>query len=774
MTAHRVSARALAEFAHEHGDLVPVLRAAERMQEGVKAHRARQEQYPEGMECEAFLTITAVFGDVRLTVQGRADGASAASDPPLLEEIKSTRRDVASINEDDMPEHAAQAEIYAHILAQTRGLPRVLVRLIYIHPSGEEKIFEHLLSAETLARRFEKRAAPYAHWLASIDEKREKTLCAAKPFAFPFDEYRSGQREMAAAAYRAIRDKQVLLAEAPTGIGKTMAALFAAVKALGEGLTSRVFYLTARTTQRLAAEKALSRMRARGLFVRSITLTAKDKLCPVPGVSCDPISCPYLQGFFDKRRQALYEALSVEALTRESLLSLAARHEICPFEFQLDASETADVIIGDYNYAFDPRVKLKRFFTEKSDACLLVDEAHNLIDRAREMRSATVVQKEYASLLRACKKVGAAALLPALEGVVRAFKDLTDGDRPREDDEAPETLTEALDIFIEAARPFLGGSGAIEKALTDRYFEAQNFLRVAGDMGGDHRALYEPEGKSLTVRLWCHNPGPYLKRCFARVGGVLLFSATLTPAEYYRDMLGLDADAGDRMMCLPSPFPAENLLTLTLPVDTRFKAREETAGQVARALLTLARAKTGNYLACFPSHAYLNLVAGYAAAEAGSDVTILKQEARMDDAAREAFLERLVDHPQKSLLAFVAMGGVFAEGIDLPGERLSGAAIVGVGMPQLSFERYVLSTLLDEEGEGTGARYAYVYPGLQRVLQAAGRVIRTENDRGCVLLIDERFTSPEYQSLLPPHWNPKLVKTAEDADRALRAFWRKK
>ncbi|MEG1513286.1 MAG: ATP-dependent DNA helicase [Clostridia bacterium] len=777
MMTHRISARALAEFALASGDLNPAMQALSRMQEGAQAHRRRQSGYEGGFEREVSLSVTARLSGLTLTVYGRADGLNRQSDPPIIEEIKTTRLDPHAIDEAAYPVHWAQAELYAHMLAVEGGFARVEVRLTYMHLSGEARTYAHLMTSAQLSARFLSYAAPYADWLSRLDALKEAQLPTLKQLAFPYPDYRGGQREMAGQGYLAAKRRHNLLVQAPTGIGKTAAALFGALKAMGEGYAARIFYLTARTTARRAAEQTLDMMRKRGLSVRAITLTAKEKLCPFKDAACDPALCPRAMGYYDRRRDALYEALTLDTLSRSAVEALAEKHALCPFEMQLDLSESCDVIICDYNYAFDPRIKLKRFFVDKSDSTLLIDEAHNLVSRAREMLSAMVRESDFRNLARALAKLGAqemrTPLYEALARVLDAFQGARAGCEGAVWEEgAPEDLVEKMEIFLDAARPLLGAS-ALGKALTDRYFEALNLTRVAGEMNGRYRVLYEPEEKDIGIKLWCFDPSEYLRKCYAKARGAVLFSATLSPMRYYFDTLGLDEDAGDAMLDLPSPFPNENLCVVRVPIATTYRRREESAAQVAQAILVLARAKPGNYLACFPSHAYLHLVGGYLAAQA-PDIRLMPQRPKMTEREREAFIRAFSEKQSGTMLALIAMGGVFAEGIDLPGEWLSGAAIVGVGIPQLSLERAALASLMGGEDEPEeGARFAYTYPGVERVLQTAGRVIRTETDRGAILLIDERFFSEDMEALFPPHWSVHDAKDAPQAGRIFDRFWKR-
>lgn len=770
----RVSVRTLAEFALEGGDLFREAGALDRMLEGAQGHRMRQSAYADGTKSEVGISLTAEVSGWPLTLYGRIDGLNERLDPPVVEEIKTTRLAPNMIRENDFPVHWAQAELYAHMLAAKRGYHRVAVRLVYLNLSGEESCYERTYGAEDLARQFLRCAEPYVRWLRHLDEWQRISRPTIQAMAFPFGSYREGQRDMAAAAYRAIRARKNLLVSAPTGIGKTAAALFPAVKALGEGLVTHIFYLTARGTQRRAAEDALERMRAGGLVIRSVAITAKEKACPFQGIPCDPAACPRAVGYYDRRRDALTEALTLSRLDEQKIADHAEKWSMCPFELSLDLAEQADVVICDYNYAFDPRVRLKRFFLDKGEYALLIDEAHHLPERAREMLSARVAQKDFAALRKALKADEIARpAYEALFDILKAMKKLAlECEDPSALEEPPEGLYQPMADFLEAARPLLSEGLAAHDQLFNRYFEALDYLRVADAFGKDYRALVEPDGKdgkSLSVKLWCYDPARALREAMGRVRAAVLFSATLSPIDYYMRASGLSEEEGDACLTLDSPFPRENLLAARFPVDTRYASRERTAPMVARSLKAMCEARPGNYLACFPSYEYLNLTLGHFLA-LGAKADVLAQRGGMSDAQRAAFLERFTESPKRSMLAFVVMGGVFAEGIDLPGEKLIGAAIIGVGIPQPSFEREALRALEDDD-EGEGFRSAYVYPGIERVLQAAGRVIRTEADRGVVLLLDERYAALEYRRLLPRFWRVRLAEDDKALSGLLKGFW---
>ena len=769
--SHAVNVRTLAEFSLESGDLVADSRAVERMREGMAGHLAVQGALEPGWRCEEPVARQETFGGISLTVQGRADATRRKPGLICVEEIKTTRLPVSLIGADDYPVHWAQAQIYAYILCKNEDVPWAEVSLLYYNMNGSRSRFVRQYDVAKLTEIFVGLAAPYAAWLEALDARTESAVDTIRRLAFPYPDYRDGQRELARNTFIALKTGRRLLAEAPTGIGKTAATLFGAIKALGEGHVSNIFYLTARTTGRAAAEDALERMRAKGLVLHSVTITAKEKCCArVGGVRCD--DCPYAAAYFDRRRAALREALDIERFNAEAIRAFAEEHRLCPFELSLDLSEQADVIICDYNYAFDPRVRLRRYFDARTRAALLIDEAHNLPERARDMLSATISGRQAEELRRQAGKSDGrdSDIYRALTALLNALPKAPE--QPETGREPPPGLCEAAEEAADAIGNSLTALHPLHRELRNFMFECAWFARVGRMFKEDtYRALIAPEGKRAGVKLWCFDPAPHIQATYKRVRGAALFSATLTPLEFYARETGIVETDGDALLQLPSPFPRRNLLVLRLPVPTRFRDRERTLGDVAEAIYAMCAARPGNYLACFPSHAYLSQVWELFAAR-HPEVRCLRQTAGMSERDRTAFLEALQPGARETTLAFIAMGGVFAEGVDLPGDRVIGAAIVGVGIPQLSFERDQLRELNDDSVEG-GYDYAYVYPGMRKVAQAAGRVIRTETDLGVVLLIDSRFYEQKYRDLLPAHWRVLNAKSAATVAAACRRFWEK-
>ena len=763
---YSVNVRTVAEFAFEGGDLAVDFSVVERMREGMEGHLTLQRQLDDSWRTEEPQSIDLHAEDIDIRVQGRVDAVRRHRGALTIEEIKTTRRNPAYIGENEFPVHWAQAEIYAAIICKKEGYPSCEVALIYYNVNGSRARLSRNYTAVRLWTLMHEYVAPYARWLMAMEAWRGRFMPSIAQMRFPFENYRDGQRQMAANAYIAARDHRRVMIEAPTGIGKTAAALFGALKAMGEAKVSAIFYLTARTTGRRSAENALEIMRAKGLEVRSVTITAKEKSC-IPGdTNC--YMCPYSVGYYDRRRPVLMQALQMEKLGAEEIRALAEEHQLCPFELSLDLAESADVIICDYNYVFDPRVRLQRFFTRKNGCVLLVDEAHNLSERARDMLTAELSGREIGKLRRDIGKDD--PLYPALTRMLKALKageDFEDEVLTR----APDKIAMAADDLMEALTDSIPSGHPEHRRLVRLLLDATWYTRRHGEFSeNESRVILEKEGKLIRARLMCVDPSAHLDKCLKKVGSAVFFSATLTPPEFYAAQLAVKEDEGDALLSLASPFPPENQLTLLLRSETRYAHREESIGDICRGIYAMMSGKKGNYIACFPSYVYMNM-AYERFAMMYPDVRLMKQQNRMSDAEREAFIAEFRPDPKGHMLAFIALGGVFAEGVDLPGDRLSGAAIISVGIPLICREREVIREFTDD-GEGAGYDYAYTYPGFRRVQQAAGRVIRTETDRGVVLLMDDRFVQEKYVHLMPAHWNVRVLPDNEAVERAVQRFWR--
>ena len=829
MPAIRLPIRELVEFLLRTGSIDSRFTGFDRANEGARIHRKLQKAAGEGYAAEVPLAAQRTVEGIEFTLEGRADGIFAEEDgTTVIDEIKTTAVPTESITENMNPCHWAQGMVYGAIYAQQQALEKIDVRLTYYQIDTDEIIryTRHFTAAELEAFLLDllRQYLPWARRQLDWVDARGQSLQA---LSFPFPAYRPGQRALAGEIYRACTAGKTerkggtrLFCQAPTGIGKTMSALFPALKAMGAGKGEKVFYLTARNTTQAAAEDALARLRAAepGLALRSVTLSAKEKVCLHPDAeghpACLPELCPYANGYYERVKDALSALLDGGgSFDRAALAHAAQQHTVCPFELGLDLSEWCDVVIGDYNYLFDPTVHLRRFFDAAGEYIFLIDEAHNLPDRARSMYSARFCKSSLTEAKRAVGK-GKSSLKTALTRADKMFLEArravaklaprrsaaVQETAPEETqqtsllDTTPETpafvlpeplLAQEGTVFLkelpkDLLRPLLSLQAPLQDwletnpeaeahaQLLDLYFAVQDITRAAERYDEHFVTQLTARGSELEWELLCLDPAPFVDASLAAGRAAALFSATLTPPGYYRSVLGC-ADA--RAVALESPFPPEHLGLYCLPgISTRYRDRETSVTAVSDALAALARAKTGNYLAFFPSYAYLRQVHKDFAARY-PDIDTLVQESGLDDAARAAFLERFVPAPGKTLLGFGVLGGIFGEGIDLTGDRLIGCAIVGVGLPQVNPRQEILRRYYDEAG-GTGFDYAYRFPGMNKVLQAAGRVIRTQTDKGVVLLLDDRFARPEYTRLFPRHWRHlQYLRSTAELERQLKSFW---
>lgn len=769
MREARVNVRTLVEFSCLTGDIVPAGRALRRMQEGAQAHIALQREYDESFRSEVAVSRTIEVCGLKLTVHGRIDGLSQDQFGPVIEEIKSTDHPIAP-DFGGTEVHWMQAIVYAAIVAHRQSEKLATVKLVYTY-RGDVVRLTRQLTQESMEETLLTLAGAYAGRVNRLLDAREAAQQSAQALPFPFPEYRAGQRQMVRHGYFALTHNRKLLAQAPTGVGKTMAALYPAVRALGSSEIRRIFYLTARATQRTAAEDALRRMRGMGLSLRSVTITAKDKICPFPDSICSGDSCPYACGYFDRIQTAIGDGLGIQALDAQEILALAEKHRVCPFELSLELAEQAEAVICDYNYVFDPNVRLRRFFDgSNSGGALLIDEAHHLPGRVSDMLSAQLDTKSIREARRLLgKQTGRRhAAYIALKNLLTAM----DAEKSeRTEPFCAENLSEPLQnavsdaiVQLREAMPFEDG------AVTDFFFSLTDAERAAKQAAPEHTcALIEPRKSGCSIRLWRFDPSAHIRETVKKTKGALMFSATLSPTEYYARLCGADIDDGDAALAVENPFPPENRLVLRADVPMRYQDREESLPTIAEYLHAMVSAHTGNYIVCCPSYALMNRAAE-AFAQAHPEIRLQVQQPQMDDQARADFIAALQENPAQSMLAFAVMGGVFTEGVDLPGSRLSGAAILSVGIPQISFEK---DTLAHMEPPVGGYDMAYVYPSVVRVTQAAGRVIRTETDRGVILLIDSRFSREPYRSLYAAAWSSERAASAADARERMERFWRK-
>ncbi len=776
----RLSVRQLVEFLLRSGNLESgsAGSALDRAAEGARIHRRLQREGGEGYRAEVHFSHTEDWEDLRYTVEGRADGIFEEDGQTVIDEIKTVSVPLASLPEDGFLLHWAQAKCYAWFYASEQECGQVGVRLTYCHAeTGELSRLQRVFTFQELSvfyRDLLEKYAPWARFRRDWTQLRGETI---RKLPFPFDAYRRGQRPLAASVYRAIRDENRLFCQAPTGVGKTMSTLFPAIKAMGEDLTSRIFYLTAKTITRQAAADALAVMRSKGLRVKSVIFTAKEKICCLDTPECTPLTCPRAAGHFDRVNEALYALLtSGDHLDREAIAEAAERFGVCPFELSLDLSEWCDIIICDYNYLFDPVVSLKRYFSEgKTDFTFLIDEAHNLPERGREMYSAELSKSSVLELKREFGKQEKSMnrLLNTLNRAMLDLRPLCEETGQSDMEKIPEEFLRKVQQFSSRCEEWLEEhrEDSKRKLVLPLWFEVRFFLRIAELYGPEYVTQLFHKGSEVRIRLFCMDPARFLDEALNKGRAGILFSATLFPLPYFVSVIG--GGESPKTLAVPSPFPPENFfLLLADRVSTRYVDRESSLPEVARLIGSFASAGKGNYIAYFPSYEYMEK-ARNRVQEEYPQLQIVSQARSMSEEEREAFLALFSEENEGTLLGFCVMGGIFSEGIDFYGDRLVGAVIVGVGLPKVNRRQELLREYYEKE-RGDGFSFAYRFPGMNKVMQAAGRVIRSETDRGAVLLIDSRFSQQSYRSLFPAHWpEPYRVRNEEELSSCLDAFWRK-
>ena len=701
----------------------------------------------------------------------------------LVDEIKGVYADVTRFTE-AKPLHLAQAYCYACMLAREEGLSGVTCQITYCDLDTEEiRRFQTVRTAEELETWMTDLAEQYFRWAHFQADHREERNRSGEALDFPYD-YRPGQKRIAVDVFRAVRRSRNLFVQAPTGVGKTLSVLFPSVKAMAEGLTERIFYLTAKTVTASVAEENLQVLLSRGLDLLACTIRAKEKLCPNEVFECNPELCPYAKGHFDRVNDAVFELLKEGGLfTAERLLAAAEKAGVCPYEFALDVSVWCDTVIADYNYAFDPRVRLRRYFSEGTggDYIFLVDEAHNLPDRASEMYSASLVKEDVLALKKLImKKDGRASR--ALDRLNRAMLSLRRnlGDYPEVGRGILSgTVAELPDINF-LMEPLTGSYFELSRLLEEQknfperkevltgFFEIRTFLETAEQAGEGYRIYARFDDDGFRIRLLCVDPSARLKKCLESARTTVFFSGTLLPVQYYKEML--TGDPEEYAIYTESPFDPENRLLLAASdVSSRYQRRTETEfRRIAEYLRITVSAKTGNYLAFFPSYEFLGKVEKVLRIP-GTE--ILVQEKEMDEDQRRAFLSVFAKADGNSRLGLCVMGGAFSEGIDLAEDRLIGCIVVGTGLPAINPESELVKEYFDAAGKD-GFDYAYRYPGMNKVRQAAGRLIRTDRDRGVILLLDDRFLTPRSRSLFPLEWADLRRTDLSRIEEELNSFWK--
>ena len=779
----KISVRGLVEFIFRSGDIASGdgSFSKEAMQEGSRIHRKIQGKMGLNYEAEVPLKIDIIKPDFVLTIDGRADGILTEEKGVTIDEIKGVYKNLEHM-EEPVFVHQAQAMCYAYIYALEHELDEITVQMTYCNLDSEEiKRFHETFTFEYLREWFHNLTEEYCKWAQFDVDNRTLRNDSIVDLEFPYS-YRDGQRDMAGSVYLSIKRRKNLFVQAPTGIGKTMAAVFPSVKAMGDGYGEKLFYLTAKTIARGVAVDALEILRNNGLHFRSVLITAKEKICPLEEMNCEPEHCPYAKGHYDRINEAVYDCITHEVnITREVILEYANKHMVCPFEMGLDISLFVDGIICDYNYVFDPRVKLRRYFGEgaKGEFLFLVDEAHNLVERASSMNSAAIYKEDFLKmrklLLPYHAKLG--KLLGSCNREMLAFK------KECENEKGYTMILDMNSLYLKLLRvhaqleSFLEESKEIaalkshKDEILDFYFQVNQFLNIY-ELVDESYEIYGEQinDTSFMIKLYCIHPAKNLTDCIEKGNATVFFSATMLPITYYKELLH-DSEE-DYAIYIPSPFPKENRALFTgIDVSSRYRLRgPKQYEKMANYLERMVRGKKGNYMAFFPSYKMLNDVYE-TAMELGllEGIEVIRQTPHLLEDERELFLERFRD-VETPVLGFCILGGIFSEGIDLVGDYLIGTAIIGTGLPMVCNEREIQLQYF-EDREGKGFEYAYLYPGMNKVQQAAGRVIRTMEDKGIILLLDERFVSQQVVDTFPIEWADYQIVTLDNVEEKINAFW---
>lgn len=755
---YEVSVKDLVQFTASSGDLIYRLKKSPTGLEGIRVHQFLQKKRPTSYIAEYSVQEELDFGAYQLLIRGRIDGVFKDHDPVIIEEIKSTYLKFEEVPEGIQALNLAQAKVYACMYLRKNGGLGAGIQMTYFDLTDNISEAKHYsFSLQELNDFYLSVIEIYVQWQNKIHAWSLQRNSSLQKMIFPFSEYRKGQRQMAIDVYRAIKNQKRLYMQAPTGIGKTLGVLFPALKNLGEGATDRIFFLTAKTVGRKIVEETIGRLQ-KGSKLKTITLTAKDKICfQLKDKSCIPETCIFAKGYYDKLRPALNELWNYDLFDKETIEAIAKKYEICPFEFSLDISNWCDLIICDYNYAFDPFVYLKRFFDEDAgkQATLLIDEAHNLVDRSRGMYSASV-SKYFAFKLNQMLHVALPDIAETVRKIEGAFKSVFKKLSSENWQNEACVLTEIPRGFISS---FTNFQELIEEKLADGqgenwpvelhnfYFDINRFLKIKEFFDRHYRFIFIKENNQWEIKLFCLDPSPWLLERLKSVSAVVFFSATLKPFEYFSQLIeGLPSKLNVEYA---SPFdPQLQKILIDSEVSTFYKERDQYYDLVVDKIICFVNEKPGNYLLFMPSYSYLKEISDRLQLRNAID-HLLVQSKNMREAERDGFLNEF--HKGQPVVGLAVMGGIFSEGIDLTGEKLIGVMIVGVGLPSPSAENEILKQYFQDRF-GNGFEYSYLLPGFNKVLQTAGRLIRTESDTGTILLMDKRYRETRYRNLFPEHW----------------------
>lgn len=768
-----LSVHELVDFLLRRGDIDNRIYNQSTMQEGSAIHSIYQSKRNSSYISEYFLKEKFNVEDFVFSIEGRADGIFCKNDKYYVEEIKSTTDDLSNYYESQKEWHLGQAKCYALMLAHEKGLKNVNIKLTYISQLNQRiKLYKRFsFSVDGLEKDVFSYMSDYLNFFRIIYQRTMRRNESAKDLPFPFEKFRKGQRELAKYSYKVANNGGFLFVEAPTGIGKTMSTLYPSVKSFANDTNQKIFYLTAKTSGKEAAYQACKLLKEKGLDASEIIITAKEKICSLEKPSCNPDDCPFAKDYYTKLKDVLLSSIkNYDSFSKEIILEIANKNMMCPFELSLDLSLLMDIIICDYNYFFDPFVYLKRYFDgPQTNDTVLVDEAHNLVDRGREMYSASLSRRLFFKARKCLKDINHPKIKLAAKKIAQFFDSYSSMDGESVIPLFPRNIILDFDKFNVAAVDVLKHfQKDVNQEFVDFSFDLMRFRKLLDFYDSSFSLSVKNNEYDLAFNLFCLDPSKFLSNTLKKVRSKIIFSATLSPSQYYLRMIGNDSELP--MLSLKSPFAKVNLCIMVAPnISVRYKDRDNTLEKVAGYIKSVIKMKIGNYFIYAPSFEYLNKLLPYLNFD---DAELLIQQKDMNEFDKEKFLAHFVNEPKRSTVALAVVGGAFSEGIDLVSDRLIGVIIIGVGFPQICFERERIKEYFDLNEE-KGFVYSYINPGINKIMQAVGRVIRSENDRGIALLIDDRYLNATYHNLFSNHWsNYKVVTSKEDIEKNLSKFWK--
>jgi len=724
-------------------------------QEGIRIHKEIQDAYLSNYTKEVFIAHNTIIRGIDLTIQGRIDGLIHFNDEYIIDEIKTSETDFNKLDQSRIDKYFYQGMCYAYFMAYEKELEEISVQLTYYQTTTKkiDKIIKKF-KFEELESFFNELIKEYEKWLIFVDEWRKTRNQSMNEIVFPYPDYRKGQYDLSKVVYKSIVSKRNLYTEAPTGVGKTISTLFPAMKAIPKLNLQKIFYLTAKTITRSVVLETLEEFTNQDIRLKTVVFYAKDKVCFLDERDCNPDKCIYAKDYYDKLNNCLYEMITNhDIFDKEKLEQYAYKYEVCPFELSLDLSMFCDLIVCDYNYLFNPHTYLKRYFETKNNRYVfLIDEAHNLVDRSRDMYSSSLNKDTFSQLSRF--KFRRKKLKEAIYHIIEVIDDIDNNLNQDKSivKQANEVFNNTLLDLSEHLSKWLldNQKNKNHDKVLDIFFQINEYLRITSIYNEGYVTIYSKEDTSF-IKQYCIDPHDLIKDNLDKALSSIIFSATLNPIAYYKDILGGSKD--DLEYIVDSPFKQENFnILINDSIKTTYKFRESSSDLVVDNLKEYIKHKQGNYLFFFPSYKYLNDIYEKFIQSNKEDMIILKQEGEMDEQEREAFLDIYRNNKHKTLVGFCVMGGVFSEGINLKGDDLIGVAIISVGLPMINFEQDLIKDYYQVKNN-QGFLYAYNIPGMNKVIQSAGRVIRTSEDIGSLLLLDERFNQPVYQMLMPRHWS---------------------